>query len=72
MQLVLAGHKHRYRFDPATKTRPWAQLVGGGRGEKTFQTIVDCRAEGGQLVADVWNTDDDTLVATHKFKPRNC
>ena len=72
VQLVLAGHKHRYRFDPATEARPWAQLVGGGRGEKTFQTIVDCRAEGGQLVADVWNTDNDTLVATHKFKPRTC
>ncbi len=70
VQLVMAGHKHRYRFDPATATRPWAQIVGGGRGEKTHQTIIDCRAEGGKLVVDVWNTDKDNLIATHTFKPR--
>ena len=70
VQLVLAGHTHRYRFDPATEQRPWAQLVGGGRGDKTYQTLVDCRVEGGELVADVWNTDKDELIATHKFAPR--
>lgn len=72
VQLVMAGHTHKYRFDPATAERPWAQLVGGGRGEKTHQTVVDCRVDGGKLVADVWNTDSDTLIASHRFDPRAC
>jgi len=70
VQLVMAGHTHTYRFDPETPKRRWAQLVGGGRGGSTYQTLVDCRVDGGELVADVWNTDKDVLVATHKFRAR--
>jgi len=70
VQVVLAGHMHRYRFDPATAERPWAQIVGGGAGENRTQTLVDCKVEGGKLVAEVWNTDKDELIATHSFSPR--
>ena len=70
VQLLLAGHLHRYRYDAATAARPWAQLVGGGRGKSTFQTLVDCNVEGGELVVRVHNTDADKIVAEHRFKPR--
>jgi len=71
VQLVMAGHMHRYRFDPATPDRPWAQVVGGGRGPAPrFQTLIEGKVEGGELVVRVHNTDADTLVAVHRFKPR--
>ena len=70
VQLVMAGHTHRYRFDPATSDRPWAQIVGGGRGNKTFQTLIEGKVEGGELVVRVHNTDADEIVAVHRFKPR--
>ena len=71
VQLVMAGHTHRYRFDPATPDRPWAQIVGGGRGAAPrFQTLIEGKVEGGELVVRVHNTDADTLVAVHRFKPR--
>ena len=71
VQLVMAGHTHRYRFDPATSDRPWAQIVGGGRGAAPrFQTLIEGKVEGGELVVRVHNTDADTLVAVHRFKPR--
>ncbi len=70
VQLVLAGHMHRYRFDAATPERPWAQIVGGGRGASTFQTLVECKAEDGRLHVTVHNTDAGTIVAEHFFQPR--
>ena len=71
VQLVMAGHTHRYRFDPATPDRPWAQIVGGGRGAAPrFQTLIEGKVEGGELVMRVHNTDADTIVAEHRFKPR--
>lgn len=70
VQLVLAGHQHRYRYDPPSSERPWAQIVGGGRGEKTFQTLVEGFVEKSRLVVCVYNTDEDSLVATHEFSPR--
>ena len=71
VQVVMAGHMHKYRFDPATATRSWAQIVGGGRGEAPrFQTLMDAQVEDGKLVVRVWNTDADELVATHVFAPR--
>lgn len=30
VNLVISGHQHRYRYDPPTADRHWAQLVGGG------------------------------------------
>ena len=70
VQLVRAGHTHRYRFDPATPGRSWAQIVGGGRGDKTFQTLVEGKVEDGKLVVRVYNTDAGTIVGEHAFAPR--
>ena len=69
-QLLLAGHVHRYSYQEATQERPWAQIIGGGRGEKTFQTLVEGKVEGNELVVRVYNTDTDTQVGEHRFKPR--
>ena len=58
--------------DPAALrlAESWAEIVGGGRGDKTFQTLVEGKVEGGELVMRVYNTDIDKLVAEHRFKPR--
>ena len=63
-------HVHRYSDQAATQERPWAQIIGGGRGEKTFQTLVEGKVEGGELVVRVYNTDTDKQVGEHHFKSR--
>ena len=70
VQLVLAGHTHCYRYDAATDTRSWAEIIGGGRGSSTFQTLIEGKVEDGELVIRVHNTDVGTIVAVHHFKPR--
>ena len=70
VQLVLAGHIHRYSYQAPDATRSWAEIVGGGRGANTFQTLVEGKVEGGELVMRVHNTDAGTIVAEHRFKPR--
>ena len=67
VQLVVCGHKHRFRFDAPTADRPWAQVVGGGpelgvtRGKPDagrFPTVVEGTVENGRLrllVHDVFN-----------------
>ena len=70
VQLVLAGHTNRYRYDPPAQGRTWAEIIGGGRGDKTFQTLVEGKVEGGELVVRVFNTDKDVLVGEHRFAPR--
>lgn len=69
-QLVLAGHTHRYRYDAAKDGRSWAEIIGGGRGAKTFQTLIEGKVEGGELVVRVHNTDAGKIVGVHRFKPR--
>ena len=70
VQLVLAGHQHRYRYDAPSPERPWAQILGGGRGAKTFQTLIEGCVEKGRLVVRVHDTDANRLVAAHEFSPR--
>ncbi len=77
VQLVVCGHKHRFRYDPPTADRPWAQVVGGGpelgvaRGQPDdtrFPTVVEGRVEGDRLrlrVHDVYHGQivfDETLA----------
>jgi predicted phosphodiesterase len=68
--LVVAGHTHRYRFDPPSPDRSWAQLVCGGAGDNTFQTLAVGEVEDGELVVRVHDTDSGTVAAVHRFKPR--
>lgn len=67
VQLVVCGHKHRFRFDAPTADRPWAQVIGGGPELGTshgrpdagrFPTVVEGKVENGRLrliVHDVFN-----------------
>lgn len=74
VQLVVAAHEHRYRYDAPTATRPWAQVVGGGpypeENVRDFPTVIECAVETGQLVVrvhDVWNR---RLAGSFSFAPR--
>jgi len=67
VQLVVCGHRHCFRFDPPTASRPWAQVVGGGPelgvshgrpDASRFPTVVEGKVVGGRLrlvVHDVLN-----------------
>ena len=70
--LVVAGHTHHYRFDPPAPSRPWAQLVCGGAGDDTFQTLAVGGVEDGELIVGVHDTDSSAIVAVHRFNPREC
>lgn len=72
VQVVVAAHKHHYRYDPATATRPWAQVVGGGPGKNpwNFPTVIRGETTGGELKLTVKNILTGQVVGTHAFKPR--
>ena len=72
VQVVVAAHKHHYRYDPATATRPWAQVVGGGPGKNpwNFPTVIKGETTGGELKLTVKNILTGQVVGTHAFKPR--
>lgn len=65
--LVVCGHTHRFRFDPPSPGRRWAQVVGGGPelgvssgkpDASRFPTVVEGLVAGGKLrvvVHDVFN-----------------
>lgn len=73
--LVVAAHRHIYRFDPADATRSWPQIVGGGTGEKRekgqYPTVLEGKVEDGRLTVAVHDVLRDTVVATHAFAPRH-
>ena len=69
-QLLVCGHKHRFRCDEANASRTWTQIVGGGpelgyvgwgantRPDPTrFPTVIEGKVEDGRLVVtahDAW------------------
>ena len=64
VQLVVAGHKHRFDFFPADGKRPWAMVIGGGPelgkgvNDRRFPTVVEGKVVDGRLrlvVHDVLN-----------------
>ena len=67
VQLVVAGHKHRFDFFPADEKRPWAMVIGGGPelgkdrngpNARRFPTVVEGKVVDGRLrlvVHDVLN-----------------
>ena len=66
VQLVVCGHKHRFRFDPPTETRPWAQVVGGGPElgavDGRFPTVVEGLVDGGKFRLTVHDIASDSVV----------
>ncbi len=71
VQLVIAGHQHRFRYDAPAAGRKWAQIVGGGPelgvggyggaarpDAGRFPTVIEGKVAGGRLVVtahDVYN-----------------
>ncbi len=75
VQLVIAAHRHAYRYDAPAAGRPWAQLVAGGCASRTgpasrFPTVLDVKAENGALRVRVHNLFTGRIVGEHRFAPR--
>ena len=76
VQVVVAGHKHRYRFDPAAKGRSWAQIVGGGPhiekgGDPTrFPTVIEGLVADGKLVVRAHDVLNNRIAGSFAFDPR--
>ena len=73
VQLVICAHKHKYRFDPATPERPWAQIVGGGcelpkDKPERFPTVIEGVVEDGALKITIHNLKTGAVQATHVFR----
>lgn len=80
VSLVIAGHQHQFRFDPATKDRPWAQIVGGGpecgftghgqnrRADSSrFPTVIEGLVENGTLRIKVHDVLNGRLALDQSF-----
>ena len=63
---------HRYRFDPATADRPWAQIVGGGPGRNpwNYPTVIEGATVGGELKLTVHDILAGKVAGVHVFRPR--
>jgi hypothetical protein len=80
VQLVVAGHCHRFRYDPAAGGRSWNQIVGGGpilkgrdgETEKSrFPTVVEGKVVDGKLEVKVHNVAAGTVAGRYVYEPRN-
>ena len=72
VQLVICDHKHKYRFDPATAGRPWAQIVGGGCElpkdvPERFPTVIEGMVEDGKLKITIHNLKTGVVQAVHEI-----
>ncbi|MBE6396204.1 MAG: hypothetical protein E7046_04300 [Lentisphaerae bacterium] len=74
VQLVVAGHKHRFRYDPPSAGRGWAQVVGGGphldQGPDRFPTVIEGKVENGKLVVRVHNLKDKRIAGEFSYERR--
>ena len=78
VRLVVCGHKHRFRYDPPTADRPWAQVLGGGpdlgtlRGlpdDSLFPTVVEGWTEGDALRLRVHDVHRGRVVLDETLPP---
>ncbi len=73
VQLVVAAHTHRYRYDAPSGDRSWAQIVNGAGNtlkEGSHLALLDGRVEGGKLRVRVHNVLSDEVFKEHLFDPR--
>jgi hypothetical protein len=75
VQLVVAGHKHCFRYDPPTASRKWAQVLGGGPNldkskPERFPTVIEGKVTGGKLVVKVHNVATGSLAGQFEFDKR--
>lgn len=75
-QLVITGHQHVFRFEPACFNHGWDEIIGGGphmKGEKAeteFPTLIDVKSSGEQLKVKVFNMVNGKKIAEYKYKPK--
>ncbi len=73
VQVVIAAHMHRHRFDPPTAERSWAQVVGGGYSLTDADkqaTVIEGRIKGGELVITAHGMQSNNVLGEYRFKPR--
>ena len=75
VQLVVAGHKHCFRYDPPSGDRKWAQVVGGGpdldrRKVERFPTVIEGKVVGGKLVVKAHNVLSGGVAGEFVFERR--
>lgn len=73
VQLVVAGHKHRYRHDLPSPGRRWHQVVGGGHelgyshgkpDAGRFPTVIEGAVKNGRLVVTAHDVYKRRIVET--------
>ncbi len=77
-QLIITAHQHRYHYDAPTKSRPWAQIVGGGpeMGESNgrerkdkFPTVIEGEVRDKRLRITVHNLLTGKVEEELEFNP---
>jgi len=70
VQAVISAHTHRFRYDPPTEDRTWAQIVGAGHNLEQIVTVIHGKAEGDKLeiVAEAVNRNEE--LGRWTFVPR--
>ena len=67
VQLVVTGHQHCFRYDPPTRERPWAHMVGGGPDfvpgqSRGYPTVIEGRVRDGKLAITVHDCGNNRIV----------
>lgn len=79
VQVVIAAHEHKYRYDAPAGTRTWGQFVGGGpelgvvRGKadsRRFPTVIEGKVENGSLKITVHDVFNRRIAGEQTFAPR--
>lgn len=73
VQLVIAAHTHKFRFDAPKDGRSWAQLVAGSGCELKPDrelTVLEGRADGRALTLAVHNLNTRSVLGEFTFRPR--
>lgn len=86
VQLVVAAHEHKYRYDAPNEEHAWPQIVGGGpelgevknwkTGQVTklpdrFPTVIEGKVEGGKLRVRVHDVLNRRVVGDFEYEPRS-
>lgn len=71
VQLVIAAHQHRFRYDAPTANRSWAQIVGGGCGlnkkKSDYPTVIEGRVIDGKLAIKVHDVLNNRVAGEFSF-----
>lgn len=84
-QLVISGHTHRFSHTRQVPGHSWSQLVGGGPelcrrfdrelkkqvvDESRFPTVIEAKADKGEMVVAVHDVYRKTVVGEFRYSPR--